>query len=163
MLISRPAFVVILAFTLPLYAADFGSVDPTAFGPDDPRTKDFPKMMAADAKRRMREANERESKAFAEVTTKEQWEKYRDARIAKLRESLGAFPEPPKDVLVGVDGKADIKGDGFTILNIVYESRPGWWVTANLYKPAKRPAKMPGILISHSHHNGKTDGELQDM
>ena len=36
-------------------------------------------------------------------------------------------------------------------------------MTANLYLPAKPPRTMPGILISHSHHNPKTQGELQDM
>ena len=74
-------------------AADFKDVDPNVFPKDDPRTKELPKMMWADAKQRMQEANLRESKAFAAVTTKEQWEKYRDARIQKLKESLGTLPE----------------------------------------------------------------------
>src|SRR3954447_22411240 len=78
-------------------AADFKDVDPNVFPKDDPRAKDLPKMMWADAKKRMQEANLRESKAFAEVTTKEQWEKYRDVRIQKLKESLGTFPDAPKD------------------------------------------------------------------
>jgi cephalosporin-C deacetylase-like acetyl esterase len=37
------------------------------------------------------------------------------------------------------------------------------WVTANLYRPAKAREKMPGILICHSHHNPKTESELQTM
>src|SRR5437016_429278 len=45
----------------------------------------------------------------------------------------------------------------------VYEGRPGLLVTANLYLPAAPAEKMPGILIIHSHHNPKTQGELQDM
>ena len=45
----------------------------------------------------------------------------------------------------------------------MFESRPGLWVTANLYLPAKPIKAMPGILICHSHHNPKTQGELQDM
>jgi dienelactone hydrolase len=37
-------------------------------------------------------------------------------------------------------------------------------VTANLYRPAKPQASgMPGIMIIHSHHNPKEQGELQDM
>ena len=118
-------------------------------------------MMWADAKRRMQEACLRESKAFAAVTTKEQWEKYRDSRIQKLKESLGTWPEPPKDMEIVVT--RELAGDGFIIHNILYESRPGLWVSANLYLPAKPPEKMPGILISHSHHTPKTQGELQDM
>ena len=47
--------------------------------------------------------------------------------------------------------------------NIIYESRPDFFVTANLYVPAKTDKPMPGFIIVHSHHNPKTQGELQDM
>ena len=78
-----------------------------------------------------------------------------------MKESLGAFPEVPKDVKVKVTRK--LEGDGFVIHNILYETRFGFWVSANLYLPAKIPDKMPGIIISHAHHTPKTHGELQDM
>jgi NAD(P)-dependent dehydrogenase (short-subunit alcohol dehydrogenase family) len=51
-------------------AADFKDVDPNVFPKDDPRAKELPGMMWADAKRRVQEANLRESKAFAAVKTK---------------------------------------------------------------------------------------------
>ncbi len=54
----------------------------------------------------------------------------------------------------GVTRKFDGDG-GFVIHNILYETRPGLWASANLYLPAKIPEKMPGILISHSHHTSK--------
>jgi cephalosporin-C deacetylase-like acetyl esterase len=166
----RPLFALVLACAaLASVAADFKDVDPNVFPKDDPRAKDRPKMMWADAKKRMQEANLHESKAFAEVKTKEQWERYRDARIAKLKESLGTWPEAPKDMKVKVTRTLD--GDGFVIQCLVYESRPGLWVSANLYLPKANPdrkvgggaPKMPGIIISHSHHTPKTQGELQDM
>src|SRR5262249_10478298 len=57
-----------------------------------------------------------------------------------------------------------IEGGGYAIENTLFESRPGLWVTANLYRPAKpQAAGMPGIIIIHSHHNPKEQGELQDM
>ena len=139
----------------------FAKVDPNVFPADDPRAKNLPRMLSANVKRRMQEANLRESKAFAAVTTREQWEAHRDARIRALRESLGAFPEPPKDMRIVVTRKLD--GAGYRIENLVYETRPGLWVSANLYLPAKPVERMPGILISHSHHTPKTHGELQDM
>jgi cephalosporin-C deacetylase-like acetyl esterase len=151
----------LVAFAFLSVAADFKDVDPNVFPKDDPRTKDLPKMMWNDAKKRMQEANLRESKAFAEVKTKEQWEKYRDVRIQKLKESLGTFPEVPKDMKVKVTRELD--GDGFVIQCVVYETRPGLWVSANLYLPKTVPEKMPGVIISHSHHTPKTHGELQDM
>ncbi|WP_020475584.1 alpha/beta hydrolase [Zavarzinella formosa] len=141
-----------------LMAAD---VSPGVFPPDDPRAKELPKMMGASQRQRIGDAGQREAAAFAEVRTREQWEKFRDARIAALRESLGVFPEPPKETRVVVTKK--FEGDGFRIHNIVFESRPGFWVSGNLYLPAKPTEKMPGFLISHSHHTSKTNGELQDM
>jgi dienelactone hydrolase len=149
------------ALALAAVAADFKDVDPGVFPSDDPRAKDLAKMMAADARARTQEANLRESKAFAAVGTKAQWEAYRDARTAALRASLGTFPEAPKDVRVQVT--RELAGDGYRIHNVLYESRPGVWVSANLYLPAKPVAKMPGILISTAHHTAKTNGELQDM
>ena len=161
--LKRSVFgVSLLTVALPISGAVFGGdVNPNVFGPDNPRAKDLPKIMSADAKRRMQEANTRESKAFAAVATRDQWERYRDIRIRALRDSLGSFPAVPKDMPVKVTRQLD--GDGFVIRNIIFEPRPGWWVTANLYLPAHPPAKMPGILISHSHHTSKTHGELQDM
>jgi dienelactone hydrolase len=155
----RTALLSFLAFSS--IAADFKDIDPNVFGKDDPRSKDLSKMVWTDARRRMQEANLRESKAFAAVQTKEQWEKYRDERIAKLKSALGTFPEVPKNMRIVVTRKLD--GDGFVIHNIVYETRPNFWASANLYLPAKPVANMPGLIISHAHHTPKTHGELQDM
>ncbi|MCH7728504.1 MAG: acetylxylan esterase, partial [Planctomycetes bacterium] len=91
----------------------------------------------------------------------EQWEEFSQARIAALRKSLGQFPEPPKKLNVRVTGR--LQRDGYRIENVVFESRPGLWVTANLYLPAKPTDSMPGIILSHSHHRPKEQGELQDM
>src|SRR5215213_2852651 len=98
----------LLAFAILAFvsvAADFKDIDPNVFPKDDPRAKELPKMMWADAKKRLQEANLRESKAFAELATKEQWEKYRDTRIRMLKESLGTFPDAPKDMKIVVTHK----------------------------------------------------------
>jgi dienelactone hydrolase len=150
------ALPLLLLFTAVASAADWADVSPVVLKPDDAK-----KMLAADLRKRTQEANERESKLFAAVRTKAEWEKYRDERIAKLRESLGPFPAVPKDMRVVTTKTID--GDGFTIQNTLFETRPGWWVAANLYLPAKPPEKMPGVVIAHSHHGGKSGGELQDM
>jgi cephalosporin-C deacetylase-like acetyl esterase len=154
-------FQAVAAFFPLLAGADFKDVNPNVFPPDDPRARELPRMMQNDAKRRMQEACLRESRAFAAVQTREQWEAYRDVRIKALRESLGEFPPPPQNMRIVVTRKLD--GDGFIIHNLVYETRPGLWANANLYLPTNPPAKMPGIIISHSHHTPNTQGELQDM
>jgi cephalosporin-C deacetylase-like acetyl esterase len=160
-----PRFCLALLLLTPAARADepspYRDVNPAVFPPDDPRAKALPRMLTAHAKRRMQEANLRESRAFAAVTTREQWEAYRDTRIKALRESLGEFPPAPKELRVVVTRTLD--GDGYRIHNLVYETRPGLWVSANLYLPTVPPEKMPGVLISHSHHTPKTHGELQDM
>ena len=74
---------------------------------------------------------------------------------------MGRLPAAPAEPNTLVTRYLD--GDGYRIENLVFESRPGLVVTANLYKPARPSTSMPGILISHSHHNPKTQGELQDM
>ena len=71
------------------------------------------------------------------------------------------FPEPPSDLKTQVTGT--VSGPGYRIENIVFESRPGLLVTANLYQPAEPRDSMPGLLICHSHHNPKTERELQEM
>src|SRR5262245_37563177 len=160
----RTSLLALLLLVPAASAADpnpFADVKPAVFTADDPRTKNLSRMLSDEARRRMQEANLRESQTFAAITTREPWEAYRDARIKALRESLGTFPDVPKDMRVVVTRKLD--GDAYRIENLVYETRPGLWATANLYLPTKPVAKMPGIIISHSHHTPKTHGELQDM
>jgi cephalosporin-C deacetylase-like acetyl esterase len=150
-----PVRLAAVLFAFMCLGADFAKVDPKVF------EKDMSRTMSEHANKRMKEANSRESTAFAAVTTKEQWEKYRDERIAKLKASLGTFPDPPKNMRIETTRK--LPGDGFVIHNILYESRPEFWVSANLYLPAKPPEKMPGFLIVTAHHTAKTQSELQDM
>ena len=125
------------------------------------KTKQLASMVNDDLRKRRDLIHDRERKAWAEISTRAQWEKYRDEKIAALRQTIADFPETPKAVRTLI--AKTIEGDGYAIENIVFESRPGFWVTGNLYRPAKLGAKMPGILIAHSHHNPKTEGELQDM
>jgi dienelactone hydrolase len=119
-------------------------------------------MLARDARSRLRAANMRENRAWEAVTSRDDWEAFRAPRLRALRESLGpprAEPTAPPRVIVA----QSLQGDGYRIENLAFESRPGLVVTANLYQPTSPPRSMPVILISHSHHNPKTQGELQDM
>jgi dienelactone hydrolase len=118
-------------------------------------------MLFKDARARLWAANQRENQAWAKVQTRQDWEGFRDSRLRRLRESLGPMPPQPKEVKVHVTRK--LEGPGYRIENLVFESRPGLLVTANLNLPADPPRSLPGILIVHSHHNPRTQGELQDM
>lgn len=127
----------------------------------DPRVGIETRSISEDVRLRIREANGLETGAWRKIKSREDWERYRDYRIGALRKSLGTFPDPPKDLKVRVT--RTLEGDGFRIENLVFESRPGLLVTANLYVPHPVREKMPGLLICHSHHHPKHQGELQDM
>ncbi|HXX92604.1 MAG TPA: acetylxylan esterase, partial [Planctomycetota bacterium] len=120
-----------------------------------------PRMIGRDSAERLREANRRETDSWHRIQSRADWEAYRDRRIDALRQSLGAPEAAPKDLKVRVT--RTLQGPGHTVENLVLESRPGLLVTANLYVPDPPRPSMPGILIIHSHHNPKTQGELQDM
>jgi dienelactone hydrolase len=118
--------------------------------------------LRGDTLRKLRdEVNKKDVAAWREIKTKADWEKFRDEKLAALRNSLGNIPEAPKSVKVVTTKK--LQGEGFTVENIIYESRPNFYVTANLYVPEKTDKPMPGFIVIHSHHNPKTQGELQDM
>ncbi len=102
-------------------------------------------------------------KAWSAISSREDWQRFRDDRIDKLRQSLGQ-PLPPADPLkMEVTGKYEDPAQRFVVENIIYQSRPHVWVTANLYRPAKPVTGAPGILISHAHHTPKEHAELQAM
>ncbi len=118
--------------------------------------------MVRERLRRLRtEANAKNRAEWNAIKTKADWERYRDERIARLRAALAEFPTPPPKPNVRTTGI--VKGDGYHIENTLYETRPGFWVAANLYVPAVPRKSMPGILIASSHHRHKWQGELQDM
>lgn len=127
------------------------------FKPDSADAK-----LRGDALRQLRDdVNKRDVEAWRAIKTKDDWEKFRDDKLAKLKGSLGTFPPAPKNVKVVTTKK--LQGDGFAVENIIYESRPNFYVTANLYVPEKTDKPMPGFIVIHSHHNPKTQSELQDM
>ena len=118
-------------------------------------------MLPADLRRRIAAANLASTAEWSKLRSRDDWERFRDAKRARLRESLGPIPAAPPKPDLHVSGS--IEGEGFGIRNLVYRSREGLWVTANLYEPVRRSPSMPGILLCHSHHAPKEQGELQDM
>jgi dienelactone hydrolase len=98
---------------------------------------------------------------WEKVGTVADWEKFRDRRLAALKTSFGPFPERTP-LRAAVTRRFDYS-DGFILENVVFESRPGLVVTANLYLPAKVTGRIPAIVVAHSHHAPKVQSELQDM
>ncbi|MBM4041348.1 MAG: hypothetical protein FJ290_22835, partial [Planctomycetes bacterium] len=114
-----------------------------------------------DCRARLRAANRRDAATWAKVRSRADWERFRDARLKPLRESLGSFPPAPKSL--DVETTKTVEGEGHRVECLVFETRPGLVATANLYVPNPPRPKMPGFILVHSHHNPKEQSELQDM
>ncbi|MFO0905518.1 MAG: hypothetical protein U0939_21085 [Pirellulales bacterium] len=117
--------------------------------------------LETDVAQRLRESNQRSTAAWRSIKTIADWQAFRETMLSKLRSSLGSLPaaiQPPRVVVTGSQ-----TGDGFIIDNLLVESAPQIWMTANLYRPLRSPKSAPGLVICHSHHAPKTHGELQDM
>jgi cephalosporin-C deacetylase-like acetyl esterase len=177
-LLSRTVFGLVAAVTATLFvsgpsvaaeddlAAKLRALDPAVLKADDFKDAPLNQMLSRDATKRRTAVNERDLKAWEAIKTKADWEKFRDVRVKALRESLGTFPAEGKKVEIRVvDTKVGFADKFYVVHNLVFESRPGLFVTANLYLPDKHKdlPSLPGIVICHSHHNPKSQGELQDM
>ena len=87
---------------------------------------------------------------FDPPKTKEAWEKRRDEVKQQLRVATGLWPMPEKTPLhPTIHGK--IERDGYTIEDVSFESRPGHYVTGNLYRPTDGKEKHPAVLAPHGH------------
>jgi cephalosporin-C deacetylase-like acetyl esterase len=76
-----------------------------------------------------------------------------EARNAFVREKvvqmLRGFPE--KNPLDAVTVKV-IQKDGYRIENVMFQSRPDFWVTGNLYVPTSGNGPFPGIISPCGHY-----------
>ena len=122
---------------------------------------DLQHLLRRDVRARGQAADQRDAKAWSRIQSRADWERFCAPRLEALRQSLG--PLPPVSATPRPQVTRRVEGEGFRIENTVYETGPGVVVTANLYLPASPPDRMPAILIIHSHHNPRTQGELMDM
>jgi cephalosporin-C deacetylase-like acetyl esterase len=141
-------------------AGEIAGLDSNVWSPLEHRYRGVRTMLQRYLQRRVEEAVLAERRAWEQVKTREDWERFRDERIRGLRESLGRFPPeaPPLDVRI----TARHRGEGYLLENLVFQSRPGFYLTANLYLPDRSAPPVPGIIIVHSQHAPKTQWELHD-
>ena len=101
---------------------------------------------------------EKERRDWDQVKTVEDWERFRDPRLKALAVSLGEFPaRAPLQVKVS----KEFRGDNYRRQDLVYQTRPGLWVPANLYLPAEAKGRMPGIVIVHSLHGPRRNSNCK--
>lgn len=96
-------------------------------------------------------------RCLAEIKTVEDWKTRRDAYRRELLEMLGLEPLPPR-----TDLKATVTGttehDEFKVERIHFQSRPGLYVTGDLYLPRESSGPLPAILYVCGHGGVKKNG-----
>lgn len=86
------------------------------------------------------------------------WTSQQDEARRQLREMLGLDPLPARTDLKPVI-TGELKGEGFRVEKLHFQSMPGLYVTANLYLPDRKIDKpLPTILYVCGHGGVKKDG-----
>jgi hypothetical protein len=101
--------------------------------------------------------------ARAKLKTKADAKAYVRTAREKIAKCFGPFPQQKSPLNAKVTGK--LERDAYTIEKVIFESRPGFYVTANLYVPhAAKKKKLPGVVGSCGHsHNGKAEPAYQSF
>lgn len=135
-----------------------GSAEPSA--PLVPLNR-FPRMVQEYFVARVREVEREAEKRRAALRSKSDAEAYvRDVR-AKIQQSFGPWPEktPLNPRVTGV-----VERDAYKIEKVIFDSRPGYPVTANLYLPKGRSGRLPGVVGTCGHsNNGKAGDTYQSF
>lgn len=142
--------------------------DPSLFAADDPsKPRDLPplnrfsRMVQEWFVARVRDAEAAGLKAKSALRTKEEAERYVEEVRKKIRLCFG--PEPERTPLnPRVTGTVD--RDTYKIEKVIFESRPGFLVTGNLYIPKGKKFPLPGVVGVCGHSaNGKAAEAYQSF
>ena len=105
----------------------------------------------------------REVQSIAEapvvVEGSDSWMAQRPERRRRLREMLGIDEQLPRDDLhAEIVGTIDREDLGVRVERIHFQSLPGLYVTANLYRPLAASGRLPAVLYLSGHAEVKIDG-----
>jgi dienelactone hydrolase len=117
----------------------------------------FPRMVQEYFVHRVRAIEEAGNERRAKLKTKADAEAYvRDVR-AKIQQCFGPWPEktPLNPRITGV-----VERDTYNVEKLIFESRPGFLVTANLYVPKGRPFPLPAVVGTCGHSDNGKASEL---
>lgn len=105
------------------------------------------------------EAEKLDANFLGGIKTREDWERERPRLMGEYFHMLGLSPLPEKTPLKATVTRTLDRGDYFVDM-LHYQSRPGLYVTANLYRPARANVgeKLPGILYVCGHSGRGRNG-----
>lgn len=113
----------------------------------------FPRMVQEYFVTRVRAVEAKSVKQKAALSTKAEAEAYVEAVRRKIRTCFGPDPErtPLNPRITGI-----VERDAYKIEKVIFDSRPDFPVTANLYVPKGRKFPLPGVVGTCGHSvNGK--------
>lgn len=121
----------------------------------------FPRMVHEFFVRQVRESGARHVRKLNQLNTKADAEQYVRSAQERVRQSFG--PEPERTPLnPRVTGT--VERETYRIENVIFDSRPGFPVTANLYIPKGQTGPMPAVVGTCGHsHNGKAETAYQSF
>lgn len=110
---------------------------------------------------RLREISRRRQQARAGIRTAAQVMKLRDEVRRKLLACFGPWP-PRTPLNARITGT--VERQHYIIEKLIYESRPNYLVTANVYVPKGRSGRLPAVLGACGHtNNGKAEAKYQEF
>jgi dienelactone hydrolase/pimeloyl-ACP methyl ester carboxylesterase len=113
----------------------------------------FPRMVQEYFVDQARQVDRRVDQRYAALASRQDAEAYvRDVQ-EKIQQCFGPWPErtPLNPRITGV-----LERDAYRIEKVIFESRPNFLVTANLYVPKGRDFPLPGVVGTCGHsNNGK--------
>lgn len=95
--------------------------------------------------------------AIDQIHSQADAEKRKQMVRTKLLEDLGGLPEYRGPLNPRITG--EIRNDSFMIEKVIYESLPGYYITANVYRP-NGPGRYPAVLLQAGHtQEGKPENQ----
>ncbi|NLF62327.1 MAG: hypothetical protein GX574_14395, partial [Lentisphaerae bacterium] len=121
----------------------------------------YPHIVVDDYVDKLRAKRAERTRALAALKTREDALAYQ----AKLRQAIArSFGPKPKQVPLALEYTGTLQLDGYRIEKLRFQSRPNFWVTANLYLPNHLDAPAPAVLGSCGHSDlGKAAPVYQDF
>src|SRR6516162_9853794 len=81
--------------------------------------------------------------------TRQAWIDRRRELLQKVHSAMGPFPQKPSPLYPRI--VRVLRRTGYRIENLIFESRPDVWVTANLYVPQPVRGRHAAVLVVHGH------------
>ncbi|MCP5523944.1 MAG: prolyl oligopeptidase family serine peptidase [Verrucomicrobiales bacterium] len=136
------------------------AAEPTAGGGSEPLNR-FPRMVQEYFVERVREVERAANRRRDRVTSKSKARAYVRSVRKRIQECFGPWPEktPLNPRVTGI-----VERDAYQVEKVIFESRPQFLVTGNLYVPKGRPLPLPGVVGVCGHStNGKAEAAYQSF